>query len=111
MSDTMYQQRKIWFNLILSLFSIPLVSLIVLASITIIGALDDFISKIQITGYWGVLLLVIFVLTFFYLNFEPKIRTDIERRKIVNALTLYLKDQLDQQKQSQPSKREIESIK
>lgn len=103
--------RNIWLNLALALLGIPIVSLVVLVTITLIGALDDLITKIQLTGYWWVMLIPMYLLSLVYTLYEPVFRKNRERNRIANALMLYLNDQMQKQDKSYPITKNSEMIK
>ncbi|MCJ7446398.1 MAG: hypothetical protein MUO72_01765 [Bacteroidales bacterium] len=105
------KERNIWKNLGLALAATPVVSLAGLIIITLIGALDDAITKIQLAGHWWVILIVAYILSMIYFFCEPKIRRNRERKKVVNELMLYWEEQLTKQNKSQPSDREIELVR
>jgi len=102
------KQRSIWKNLLLALVGTPITAFIGLIIITIIGTIDRAITKIQLSGHWWVILIVAYVLSLIYFLCEPTIRRNRERKKLVNGLILYWKEQLAKQSKSQPSDREIE---
>ena len=105
------ERGNIWKNLGLALAATPVVSLAGLIIITLIGALDDAITKIQLAGHWWVILIVAYILSMIYFFCEPKIRRNRERKKVVNELMLYWEEQLTKQNKSQPSDREIELVR
>jgi len=107
----MTKKRSIWRNLGLALAATPMVSFIGLIFITLVGALDDMITKIQSIGYWWVILIVAYILSFVYFLYEPTVRLNNERRKVVNGLILYWKEQLEKQSKSQPLNRDIELVR
>lgn len=94
----------------LALVYLPILSLIILVFFTVAGATDDLISKIQTTGnYWG-LLLTFYLFSLIYSIFEPIIRKNIERKKIVEALLIYFQDRYEIENKKQPSKKDLELI-
>jgi len=101
------KKRSIWRNLGLALASTPMIAVIGLILITLIGILDDAVTKIQSLGYWWVIFIVAYILSFIYFSWEPIIRINRERKKIVNALLLYLKEQLARQNKPQLSNDEL----
>ena len=106
----MDKKRSIWKNLGWALAATPIVSFVGLILITLIGAIDDAITKIQLAGYWWLILIVAYILSLVYFLFEPNVRKNLERKKIVNTLILYWKEQLEKQGKNQPSNNEIELV-
>jgi len=107
----MDKKRSIWENLGWALAATPMVSFVGLVIITLVGALDDAITKIQLAGYWWLILIGAYILSLIYFIYEPMIRRDHERKKVVNGLIFYWKEQLEKQGKSQPSDREIELVR
>lgn len=103
----MDKRRSIWKNLVWTLATTPMVSLVGLIIITLVGALDDAITKIQMVGYWWLILIGVYIFTLIYFIYEPTIRQNHERKKVANALILYWKDQLEKQTKPQPPDKEI----
>lgn len=101
---------KVLKTLGLALALTPLLSLVVLVFITVIGAVDDLITNIQIAGNYWILALVFYLLSLSYLICEPKVRKYIETKKIVNALMIYWKDKLENEGKPQLSKRDAELV-
>jgi hypothetical protein len=106
----MDKERSIWKNLGWALAATPVVSFVGLIIITLIGVLDDAITKVQIAGYWWLILIGAYILSLIYFIYEPTVRQNHERKKAVNALILYWKEQLEKQSKSQPSEKEIELV-
>ena len=107
----MNKKRSIWKNFGWALAATPIVSFVGVIIVTLAGALDDAVTKIQSAGYWWWILIVAYILSLIYFICEPTIRQNIERKKVVNGLILYWKEQLEKQSKSQPSHREIEIIR
>lgn len=91
------KDRTIWKNLGWALAATPMVALIGLIFITLIGALDDAVTKIQLAGYWWIIPIVSYLLSLTYFLYEPTIRINRKRNEAVNCLMLYLKEQLQKQ--------------
>jgi hypothetical protein len=102
------KQRKVWVNLLLALLGTPLAGTVGLILITLVGALDDAITKLQRGGRWWIILIVVFFLTFIYATYEPKVRRDHLRKKWVSALILYWQAKVAKEGRPQPSNKEIE---
>lgn len=107
----MDKKRSIWKNLGWALAATPMVSFVGLIIITLVGALDEAITKMQTAGYWWLILIGAYILSLIYFIYEPTIRQNHERKKVVNALILYWKDQLEKQTKPQPSDEEIELVR
>ena len=105
------KERRIWGNLGLALAATPGVLLVGLIIITLLGALDNAITKIQSAGYWWLLLIVAYIISLIYIIYEPKIRINRERKKVVNALILYWEEQLEKQNKLPKSGMDIEWIR
>ncbi len=105
------KERGVWKNLGLALAATPVVSLIGLIVITLIGALDNLITRIQLNGYWWVILIAAYILSFIYFLYEPTMCLNRERAKVVNGLILYWKEQLAKQNKPQPLNTEIEEVR
>ena len=105
------KERGVWKNLGLALAATPVVSLIGLIVITLIGALDNLITRIQLNGYWWVILIAAYILSFIYFLYEPTMCLNRERAKVVNGLILYWKEQLAKQNKPQPLNTEIEAVR
>jgi hypothetical protein len=54
------KERNIWKNLGLALAATPIVSFIGIIIITLVEALDDAITKIQLAGYWWLILIMVY---------------------------------------------------
>jgi len=104
------KERNIWKNLGLALAATPIVSFIGIIIITLVGALDDAITKIQLAGYWWLILIMAYILSLIYFLYESKIRKNLERKKIVNGLILYWREQLKKQGKAQPSEEKIKLV-
>jgi len=105
------KERTIWKNLGWALTATPMASVIGLIVITLIGALDGVITKIQCAGYWWLILIIAYILSLIYFIYEPTIRRNLERKKAVHGLILYWKEQLEKQGESQPSAKEVELVR
>lgn len=105
------KERSIWKNLGLALIAIPLVSFIGLIIITLVGALDDAITKIQSAGHWWVMLVTAYILSLTYLLYEPTFRRNRGRRKIIDGLILYWEEQLAKQNKPQSLDEEIKVMR
>jgi len=66
------------------------VSIVGLLVITVIGALDDAITKWQRAGRWWIIFILGFFVSLIYLLCEKKYRRDRQRNKIVDVLIIYL---------------------
>lgn len=104
------KQRSLLVNLGLALAATPLATFVGILVITLIGALDDGITKIQQKGYWWLLLIVGYVISLVYFLIEPKIQRKRELDKIVNGLILYWQEQLQKQHKPLLSKDAIKSL-
>jgi hypothetical protein len=104
------KQRSIWKNLLFALAATPGTALLGIIIITLIGALDQAMTKIDLSGHGWVILILAYVLSLIYFLCEPKIRLNRERRKVVNGLILYWEDQLAKQNNPDPSEKEIEVV-
>jgi hypothetical protein len=107
----MNKKRSIWQNLGWALAATPVVSFAGVVIVTLAGALDDAVAKIQSAGYWWLILIVAYILSLIYFICEPAIRRDLERKKTVNGLILYWKEQLEKLNKSQPPDREIKLVR
>jgi hypothetical protein len=105
------KQRSIWKNLLFALAATPGTALIGIIIITLIGVIDQAITKIQLSGHWWVILIFAYVLSLIYFLCEPTIRRNHERKKVVNGLILYWEDQLAKQNNPHPSEEEIEVVR
>lgn len=105
------KERSIWKNLGLALVYTPVVTIVGLVIITLFGALDYAITKVQSAGYWWLLLIVGYIISLVYVICEPKIRLNHERKKVVNALILYWEEQLENQNKLPKSGIDIELLR
>jgi hypothetical protein len=105
------KQRSIWKNLLFALVATPMTAFIGLIIITLIGALDQAITKIQLSGHWWVILILAYVLSLIYFLCEPTVRRNRERKKVVSGLILYWEEQLAKQNNPHPSEKEIEAVR
>jgi hypothetical protein len=103
--------RNIWHTLGLALAYTAPVSFTALVVITVVGALDDAFSRIQSVGLWWLIFPFGYALSLSYFIFEPNIRLNRERDKVVDALILYWKELLEKQSKPQPSSKEIEYLR
>lgn len=104
------KERNIWKNLVWALAATPIVSFVGLIIITLVGAIDDAITKLQMAGYWWLILIGAYILSLIYFIYEPTIRQNHERKKVVNGLILYWKENLEKQNNPQPSENDIEIV-
>lgn len=100
------KESSIWkkFGYALAL-TIP-VTLVGLIIITIIGALDVEISKLQSKDLWWVLFLVGFALSLIYAFAEPKIKKYQNKKKLLFMSLLYWEEQLAKRNKPKPTKLE-----
>jgi len=94
-----------------ALAATPGVTFAGLLVITLIEGLGYAVTKIQFVGHWWIILIVVYILSLIYILYEPKIKVNRERKKVVDALILYMKDQQDRRNKPQPSEYELELIK
>jgi hypothetical protein len=104
------KEKSIWKNLLLALAATPMTAFIGLIIITLIGAIDQAITKIQLSRHWWAILILTYVLSLIYFLREPTIRRNLERKKVVNGLILYWKEKLEKQNNPYPSEKEIEVV-
>lgn len=64
----------------LALAATPMTAFLGLIIITLIGAIDQAITKIQLSGHWWVILISAYVLSFVYLFYKPTISKNHERK-------------------------------
>jgi len=95
----------------LALAATPMTAFIGLIVITLIGGIDQAISKIQISGNWWIILIFAYVLSFLYFIYKPKLQIAHERNKVVHALLLYWKDQQVKRNYSDPPEEEIKLVR
>ncbi len=105
------KERSIWKNLLLGLAATPLTAFIGVIVITLIGGIDQAITKIQLSGHWWLILIFAFVLSFLYFIYGPKIKITHERNKVVNALLLYWREQQAKRNYPDPSEEEIKLVR
>lgn len=104
------KERSIWKNLGLALAATPVTALAFLVIVTLVGTLDDAIATIQLAGYWWVILVVAYILSFIYFLFESRVRRNRKRKEVVNGLVLYWREQIAKQGKPQPSDRDSELV-
>lgn len=97
-------------NLGLALAVTPIIAFIGLIIITLIGALDDAITKIQLSGHWWIILIAAYLSSLIGVSYYPIFRKNREREKVVNSLILYWEEQLAKQNKPQPSHKEKEKM-
>jgi cbb3-type cytochrome oxidase subunit 3 len=107
----MYKNRNIWENIVWALGATPMVMIVGLIIITLIGAIDDAITIIQARGQWWLIVIVAFVVSLIYLLYEPSIRKNIEKKKTLDALVLYFREQLRIRGVEQITESGVESLK
>ena len=105
------RERSIWKNLLLALAATPATAVVGLIAISLIGSIDQAITKIQISGNWWVILITAYFLSVVYFVFEPKFHMASERKKVVNALFLYWEEQQAKRDYFDPPKEEIKIVK
>ncbi len=103
-------ERNIWKIFGLALLATPMATFVGLIVITLIEAIGDAITKIQLAGYWWIILIVAYVLSFLYFFYIPTFRKNREREKIAYGLLFYWEEQLIKQIKPLPSDREREVI-
>ena len=95
-----------------ALAATPATAIIGLVIIGLIEALGYAIHTVQSAGHWWMILIVAYVLSLIYFLCEPTIRRNRERKKMVNGLILYWKDQLRKQDDPYyPLETEIEVVR
>ena len=107
----MDKERSIWKNLGWALAATPIVSFVGLIIVTFVGALDEAITKIQLAGYWWLILIGAYILSLVYFICEQTIRRNRKRKEVVNGLIIYWEEQLARQSKPQPSANTIESVR
>ncbi len=105
------KERSIWKNLLLGLAATPMTAFIGLIVITLIGGIDQAITKIQISGNWWIILIFAYVLSFLYFIYKPKLQIAHERNKVVHALLLYWKDHQAKRNYPDPPEEEIKLVR
>jgi len=104
----MNKKRSIWLNLLLALLTIPVAVLLIYTPIYLIAGLADIMFKNMSDGYWWVNLIPLYLLVLAYYIYEPTFSQNRKRKKVVNSLILYWKDQLWKQGSPYPSERDTE---
>ena len=115
------KERNIFVNIALTLgFSLactPMVAFVGIIIITLAGALDDAITKIQSAGHWWLLLIGAYCISLIGLLYAPTIRKIIKEKKAVvrkngavDGLVIYWREQMAKQGRAQPSEKEIELV-
>ncbi len=103
--------KEILKKILLAIISAPFFAVIGIIIITVIGAIDDAISVIQLKGYWWLILIISFFLSLIYFISEEKIKIYYKRKKFVDTLILYYRDQQANKDKIDPSEKEIELLK
>ncbi|MHA2010486.1 MAG: hypothetical protein ACXADW_20850 [Candidatus Hodarchaeales archaeon] len=103
----MEKQRSVWKNLGYALAATPMVYAGGLVISTLVGALDDAIFKLQYGGYWWVVLIGAYVISFIYFSYEEEIRIKRKRKNTISAMILYWKEQLAKKGKAPPLTSEI----
>jgi len=98
-------------NISLAILAIPITSLVGLVVITVLGAIDDSISYIQSIGYWWIILIVSFLLSFLYFQYEPEFKKNRERVRLADSLIEIWKEKLAKENKPQPTESEIEALR
>ena len=75
----MNRKRSIWKNLGWALAATPIVSFVGLIIITLVGALDNLITRIQVAGYWWLILIGAYIISLIYFIYEPKINIKLKK--------------------------------
>jgi hypothetical protein len=88
----------------------PVTAFIGIVVITLVGALDKAITKIQSAGHWWIILIPAYFLSLIYFLYEQKVRRNRELDKVVSGLMLYLKQQRAKQNKDQPAEDTARSL-
>jgi len=107
-------KRAVWKILKLPLLAIPCCILPTTAGlivITVIGGLDDAITKWQIAGHWWIILVIGYILTLIYFLYEPIYRRDQKIKKYVSVLILFWEAKLLSENKPEPPDGEIEYMR
>lgn len=104
------ENRSIWKNLGYALAATPMAYAGGLFIIYCIGAIIDGIFEIQWGGYWWLVLIGAYVLSLIYFIYEPSIRANQKRKKIVWVLILYWKERLVESGKIEPSESEVKLV-
>jgi hypothetical protein len=108
---TIANRRNILKTLGLALAATPAVAFVGMILITLIGALDDSIMKLQRAGHWWVILIAAYFVALIYLIYEPIIRRGNIKKKWVDALILYWQAKIVEEGKPEPSSREIKDMR
>ena len=101
------EHRSVWKKLVYALAATPMVAIIGLLIITVIGAVDDAITRWQHSGHWWIILILGFIASLIYFFCEPKFRRDQKTKKYASALILFWEWRLANEKKPEPSDSEI----
>jgi len=93
-------RKSIWKNLGWALAATPVATFGGLVTIALIEALGQAITKLQLRGYWWIVLILGYIGSFIYFTYEPYHKRD----NIVSALILYWEDQVTEQGKLSPPK-------
>jgi hypothetical protein len=104
------RKRSIWKTLGLALAATPVTAVVSIVVITLVGALDETITKIQFAGYWWIILIPAYFVSLIYFLSEQKVRRNRELNKVVNGLMLYLRQQRAKQNKYQPAEDTARSL-
>jgi hypothetical protein len=109
------KDRNIWENMGLALGGTPIVTFVGIILITLVGALDDGITKIQEAGRWWLIPIGGYILSLIYFLYEPTIRKNLEEKKatvrndgLLDGLVLYWIEQIAKQYGRQSLDKEID---
>jgi len=79
------EERNVGKILLLALAGTPAIVFVGLIVITLIGAIDQEITKVQESGQWWVILIFAYVISLIYFLFKPTKRIDNEKKKELAA--------------------------
>lgn len=98
-------------NIGLAILAIPMTSLIWLVIITVLGAIDDYVSYIQSIGHWWISLVISFLLSFLYFQYKPEFKKNRERVKLADSLIEIWKEKLAKENKPQPYESEVNTLR
>lgn len=89
----------------------PVVTIVGVLIITLVGALDDGITDLQLRGLWWILVIIGYILSLGYILYKPIFQKNQNRKTLVFMSILYWEEQLAKRNKPKPTEYETEMMR